>query len=145
MSWRSASIRVGKLTEESSATSTWKLRPAAFIDNVRFGYKLNADYSQAACRAQVMVSSLTATSGNIELVLLRAGSEVARAEKNTSLASGASEVEVEFHVNAPALWSPEEPNLYQLHARLETDQVSRCLELAAPGSVKSSLRGRTSC
>ena len=99
-----------------------ELRPAAFIDNVRFGYKLNADYSQAACRAQVMISSLTATSGNIELVLLRAGSEVARTEKNTSLASGSNEVEMEFHVNAPALWSPEEPNLYQLHARLETDQ-----------------------
>ncbi len=99
-----------------------ELRPAAFIDNVRFGYKLNADYSQVACRAQVMISSLTATSGNIELVLLRAGSEVVRTEKNTSVASGSNEVEVEFHVNAPALWSPEEPNLYQLHARLETDQ-----------------------
>jgi len=69
----------------------------------------------------VMVSSLTETSGNIELVLLRAGSEVARAQKQTSLASGASEVEVEFGVNAPALWSPEEPNLYQFRARLESD------------------------
>ncbi|MGA3328916.1 MAG: glycoside hydrolase family 2 TIM barrel-domain containing protein, partial [Terriglobia bacterium] len=98
-----------------------EVRPAAFIDNVRFGYKLNADYTQAACHAQVMVSSLTETSGNIELVLLRAGSEVARAQKQTSLASGASEVEVEFGVNAPALWSPEEPNLYQFRARLESD------------------------
>ena len=98
-----------------------EVRPAAFIDNVRFGYKLNADYTQAACRAQVMVSSLMETSGNIELALLRAGSEVARAQRSTSFASGASEVEVEFHVNAPALWSPEEPNLYQLRARLESD------------------------
>jgi hypothetical protein len=98
-----------------------EVRPAAFIDNVRFGYKLNADYTQAACRAQVTVSSLTETTGNIELVLLRAGSEVARAQKNISLAFGLSEVEVEFRVNAPALWSPEEPNLYQLRARLESD------------------------
>jgi hypothetical protein len=98
-----------------------EVRPAAFIDNVRFGYKLNADYTQAACRAQVMASSLTETSGNIELVLLRAGSEVARAQKKTSLASGPSEVEVEFNVNSPALWSPEEPNLYHLRARLASD------------------------
>ena len=98
-----------------------EVRPAAFIDNVRFGYKLNADYTHAACRAQVTVSSLTETTGNIELVLLRAGSEVARAQKNISLAFGLSEVEVEFRVNAPALWSPEEPNLYQLRARLESD------------------------
>jgi hypothetical protein len=98
-----------------------EVRPAAFIDNVRFGYKLNADYTQAACRAQVMVSTLTEGSANIELALVRAGREVARAQKKTSLASGASEVEVEFEVNAPALWSPEEPNLYELHARLGSD------------------------
>ena len=98
-----------------------EVRPAAFIDNVRFGYKLNADYSEAACRAQVMVSSPAETSGSVDFVLLRAGLEVARAQKNTSLASGASEMEVEFRVNAPALWSPEEPNLYEIRARLGSD------------------------
>jgi hypothetical protein len=98
-----------------------EVRPAAFIDNVRFGYKLNTDYTEASCRAQVMVSSLTGTSGNIELVLLRAGSEVARAQKNASLTSGSSEVEVEFSVKSPVLWSPEEPNLYELLARLRSD------------------------
>jgi beta-glucuronidase len=98
-----------------------EVRPAAFIDNVRFGYKLNADYTQAACRAQVMVSSLTEASGDIELVLLRAGSEVARAQKNASLASGLTEVEVEFSFNSPVLWSPEEPNLYELRLRLRSD------------------------
>ena len=80
-----------------------EVRPTAFIDNVRFGYKLSADYTQAACRAQLMVSSLTETFGNIELALLRAGSEVARGQKKTSLDSGAIEVEVEFRVNTPAL------------------------------------------
>ncbi|MGA2983296.1 MAG: glycoside hydrolase family 2 TIM barrel-domain containing protein [Terriglobia bacterium] len=98
-----------------------EVRPAAFIDNVRFGYKLNADYTQAACRAQVMVSSRTETSGSIELKLLRAGTEVARTQKNTAFASGMTEVEMEFQVNAPALWSPEEPNLYQVRARLKSD------------------------
>jgi hypothetical protein len=77
----------------------------AFIDNVRFGYKLNADYAKSACRAQVRVSSSTETSGRIELVLLRGGSEVARAQKNASFASGSSEIEAEFDVSAPVLWT----------------------------------------
>jgi hypothetical protein len=98
-----------------------EVRPAAFIDNVRFGYKLNADYSEAVCRAQVMVSSLSESSGKVEVALLRAGSEVARAQKKTTLASGASEVELEFRVTAPALWSPEEPSLYELRARIESE------------------------
>lgn len=106
-----------------------EVRPAAFIDNVRFGYKLNADFSEATCRAQVMVSSLSETPGQVELVLLRAGSEVARVQKKAAVASGASEVEVEFRVHSPALWSPEEPNLYEIRVRLVSDHgedVWRC-------------------
>ena len=98
-----------------------ELRPAAFVDNVRLGYKLNSDYTKASCRATVMVSSLAETSGNVDVALLRAGTEVARAQKKVPLASGLSEVDVEFEVAAPALWSPEDPNLYQLKARLQSE------------------------
>jgi hypothetical protein len=98
-----------------------EVRPAAFIDNVRFGYKLNADYTRATCRAQVMVSSSTQTPGYVDLVLRRDGSELALNARATSIAPGASEIAVEFEVPAPVLWSPEEPNLYELHVRLGTD------------------------
>jgi len=98
-----------------------EIRPAAYVDNVRFGYKLGADYGEASCRAQVTVSALAESSGNIELALLRAGSEVARAQKGVSLSSGSSEVELDFKVLSPVLWSPEEPNLYELRARLHSD------------------------
>ncbi len=98
-----------------------EVRPAAFIDNVRFGYKLNSDYTLASCRTQVMVSSPEKSSGNVEVVLLRAGSEVARAQKNVSFAPGSSEAEVEVTVTSPVLWSPEEPNLYELRARLQSE------------------------
>ncbi len=98
-----------------------EIRPATLIDNVRFGYKLNADYSLAACRAQVMVSSLGESAGDVEVILFRGGSEVARAQKAASFASGASETELEFNIKSPVLWSPEEPNLYELRARLQSD------------------------
>jgi len=98
-----------------------EVRPAAFIDNVRLGYTLKADGTAAACRAQVFVSSSTATSGQIEVALSRSGQEVARTATPVSVAAGASETEVTFDVAAPVLWSPEEPNLYELCARLSTD------------------------
>jgi len=98
-----------------------EVRPAAFVDNVRFAYKLEPGYAKAACQAQVMVSSATATSAQVEVVLLRAGLEVARAEKAASLPSGASAVEVAFDVTPPVLWSPEAPNLYELTVSLRSD------------------------
>ena len=98
-----------------------EVRSATFIDNVRFGYKLNADYTCAACRAQVMVSSSTETSAHVEFVLRRGGEEVAQAAKSASLASGASEIAVKFDIPVPVLWSPKEPNLYVLRARLRSD------------------------
>jgi hypothetical protein len=98
-----------------------EVRPAAFIDNVRFGYKLSADYTKAICHTQVIVSSSSQTSGRVEVVLLRGGAVVARAEKAASIPSEQSEVEVGFDVAIPGLWSPEEPNLYELRASLQSD------------------------
>jgi hypothetical protein len=98
-----------------------EVRPAAFVDNVRLGYRLEPDYVKAACKAQVMVSATVVTSAQVEVVLLRAGREVARADKAAPIPSGARVVELEFEVAAPALWSPEEPNLYELRATLNSD------------------------
>ena len=99
-----------------------EVRPAAFVDNVRFGYKLAPDYIKADCKAQVMVSATAETSAQVEVALLRAGMEVARAEKAAAIAAGASIVELEFEVRAPVLWSPEEPNLYELRATLRSER-----------------------
>ncbi len=98
-----------------------ELRPAAFVDNVRFGYKLDQGYARAACQARLMVSSTTETSAHVEVVLLRAGSEVARAEKTASIRPGASAIEMAFDVTAPVLWSPEELNLYELRVSLRSE------------------------
>src|SRR5262245_926286 len=44
-----------------------ELRSAAFIENVRVGYRLAADYVRAACKAQLFVSSSLETSGQAEV------------------------------------------------------------------------------
>ena len=99
-----------------------EIRSAAFIDNVRLGYQLTSDYTQALCQARVLISSSVAAAGHLEVVLWKGVAEVARAEKEVQISAGATEVEVSFCVVSPDLWSPEEPDLYELCARLKTEQ-----------------------
>ena len=119
-----------------------ELRSAAFIENVRFGYSLVADYVRAACKARLLVSSSLDTSGQVEVTLHQGKTEAARVEKAIRIAKGTSEVEVPFELNAPALWSPEGPNLYRLSATLRTQAGSdrfQCLT----GFRELITRGRT--
>lgn len=97
------------------------LRPAAFVDNVKFGYSLNGDYSQADCRATAYVFARQTGSAQIEVSLWQGPSEVAHAEKSVHVTQGTSEVPLQFTVHAPVLWSPEAPNLYELKVRLRSD------------------------
>jgi len=99
-----------------------ELRRAAYIENVQLGYELSAGYTEAACRARVFVNSSESTSGEVELRLLKRESEVARVGKAVKIPAGTSEAEVTFEVSAPDLWSPAEPNLYELRASLRSEQ-----------------------
>jgi hypothetical protein len=97
-----------------------EVRPSAFIDNVRFGYKLGAGYSSAACTAKVFVSSADAHSGECELSLWWRNTEIAQGKAALDLTPGITEAEIKFDVKTLALWSPEDPNLYELRATLTT-------------------------
>ena len=97
-----------------------EVRAASFIDAVRFAYQLSKNYESASCTATVTVSSSAAISGDCELALFWGPSEMARASKNVPFAAGATEVELGFDVKDMALWSPEDPNLYELKARVKT-------------------------
>ncbi len=97
-----------------------EIRSAAFIDNLRLGYQLTSGYTQASCQARVFISSSVAAGGRLEVALWKGESEVARAEKEVQISAGATEAEVPFNVVVPDLWSPQEPNLYDLRARLQT-------------------------
>lgn len=98
-----------------------EVRPSAFIDNVKFGYTLNSDYTQANCQATVFVSSHEAGPAQVEVSLEQGQSEVAHAEKSFQATSGLSEVRLQLEVRAPELWSPEAPNLCELKVRLRSE------------------------
>jgi Glycosyl hydrolases family 2, TIM barrel domain/Glycosyl hydrolases family 2/Glycosyl hydrolases family 2, sugar binding domain len=95
-----------------------ELRPASFIENVRFGYEFNSSYGQALCRAQVYLSHGEAFTGEIEVALLQGETVISHGIAKTNSFLGAQEVEVTFTVQNPALWSPEAPHLYELRARV---------------------------
>jgi len=97
-----------------------ELRPAAYIDNAKLSYKLNSDYTRVACRLRVFVSSTTPTSGQVDVALFERNAEVGRARKPVEIIKGSNEVELTFDVDAPSLWSPNEPNLYELKVHLES-------------------------
>jgi len=98
-----------------------ELRSAAYIENVQLGYGLSERYTKAACRARVFVTSSAPASGEVEVRLFKRESEVARGAEQVQIPAGASEVEVTLEVSAPDLWSPAEPNLYELQASLRSE------------------------
>jgi hypothetical protein len=101
--------------------NTWvEVRPASFVENVRFAYTLNSDYTACSGKPRVMVSSAEAVSGTAEVVLKRGETEVARAAQPVQLSAGTNDVELAFELKDPILWSPEFPNLYELTATLKT-------------------------
>jgi hypothetical protein len=98
-----------------------EIRPAAYIENARLSYQLSADYASAACRITAFLASTVERGGEIEVVLRRGPSVMARAKKTVLIRAGAAEADLEFVLKDVALWSPETPNLYELAVTLRTD------------------------
>ena len=98
-----------------------EVRPAAFIDNLRFSYKLNGDYTAVTCSVELHISSSIGTSGHLEVALRQGKTAVAKADKEVMIPKGQSEATLTFEIKAPLLWSPDQPNLYGLAANLKTE------------------------
>ncbi|HEX4488142.1 MAG TPA: glycoside hydrolase family 2 TIM barrel-domain containing protein [Terriglobales bacterium] len=96
------------------------VRPATFIDNVRFGYELTADLENASCTSQLFISSTESASAECELSLWWRHTQVATGTVTVQLKPGTTEAEIKFDAKSLALWSPEEPNLYHLKAQVKT-------------------------
>ncbi len=99
-----------------------EIRPAVFIENVQWGYDLRRDYTRARCQATVFISSREAGAARIRASLEQGAARVASAERSFQLRAGVTEVRLPFSVAAPALWSPERPNLYELRVSLDSDE-----------------------
>ncbi len=99
-------------------------RPSAFIRNIRFSYDLAADYTAAKCRVRAFLSSLDERRGRLRAILMRGEAEIATGDLDVAMSAGESESEIRFDVPNPALWSPGEPNLYQLRVTLTADGIS---------------------
>src|ERR1017187_1581982 len=85
-----------------------EVRPATFIENVRFAYRLSDGYRMADCRPRVIVSTTEAGSAHAEVILKHREVDVARSSRTVQLKRGANEIELSLDVKGPALWSPEE-------------------------------------
>ena len=96
------------------------VRPGIFIDNVRFGYQLSSDLESASCTSQILISSAEAQSAECELSLWWRNTQVASGTATVQVKPGINEAEVKFDAKSLVLWSPEEPNLYHLAARVKT-------------------------
>jgi beta-glucuronidase len=98
-----------------------EIRPATFVDNVRFGYQLAEGYSKAVCSAEVFVSRAEVGNAECELVLNFGRSEVARVKAPLQTSQqGKGTAELKFDVSDIALWSAPEPNLYELNVALKS-------------------------
>ena len=98
-----------------------EVRPASFVENVRLAYELSQDYSACKVRPRVMVSSTESTHARLETVLRYKGTDVARSSATVAVKPGPNDFEIEFDCKDVSLWSPENPNLYELTIQLKND------------------------
>ncbi len=97
-----------------------ELRPLVYVENAQFAYKLQNDGATAVGSIRVFISSAAASSGRVEVALLERKAEVARATKAVEIPKGLSEVQLTLDVDKPSLWSPDQPNLYELKVTLQS-------------------------
>ena len=98
-----------------------EIRPASFVENVRLAYELSQDYRACKVRPRVTVSSAESTRAHLETSLRYKGTNVARSDTMVAVKSGPNDFELEFAFKDLSPWSPENPNLYELTVRLESD------------------------
>lgn len=101
-----------------------ELRPASFVENVRLAYKFGKALQSVTVQPRVIVSSSRASAVEVEFVLSRGDVKMAGTTRTVQLKPGSNEVELSVECQAPTLWSPDEPNLYDLKANLKASDTN---------------------
>jgi len=100
-----------------------EVRPASYVENVRLAYQFGYGLQSVKLQPRVMVSSRAGSSGEVEFVLSRGEGKVASSTRTVQLKPGSNDIELSLELPAPVLWSPQEPNLYDLKASLKTSDT----------------------
>jgi hypothetical protein len=116
-------------------------RPAAFIENIRLAYQLEAPYTNANCSVRVYLSSAAETEGQLEVFLREGANVVAHGERAVRMNPGPGGADISFTLDAPSLWSPRTPSLYSLTATLRTASGADSFECRT-GFRDLKIRGR---
>jgi Glycosyl hydrolases family 2, TIM barrel domain/Glycosyl hydrolases family 2 len=99
-----------------------EVRPAAFVENMRLAYEFSGGLQSVNLKPRVILSSAKPSNAEIECTLWRGDSKVAGTNVAAQLHAGSNDVELSFDFQNPALWTPSEPNLYELKATLKTTE-----------------------
>jgi hypothetical protein len=97
-----------------------ELRPSSFVENVRFGFTLQPGLKRAICKAEVLTSSSARADANIQASLYFGRNRVTGATAKAVLQAGSGRTELNFELDAPALWSPAQSNLYELRVVVDS-------------------------
>ncbi|MEW5978450.1 MAG: glycoside hydrolase family 2 TIM barrel-domain containing protein [Acidobacteriota bacterium] len=97
-----------------------ELRSNPYLQNARLSYRLGAARTQAECKLDVWLHSDEPMSVAISADLMQKSRSVSRTSRDIQLGVGSSNVSLSFSVETPALWSPENPNLYQVRVGLKS-------------------------
>lgn len=81
---------------------------------------MSADFGGVACSLAVRVASRVPVRGRIIARLLQGSALVAEQRIENNLRAGEGEVKLTWNTSSPALWTPDNPNLYTLRITLAT-------------------------
>lgn len=97
-----------------------EIRPDSFIENIRLAYQFQDKLQTVTLQPRVIVSSASQCAGEVEFTLSRENTKLAGAKRSVTLKPGINELELSDDLRSPWLWSPVEPNLYELAGLLKT-------------------------
>jgi hypothetical protein len=94
------------------------LRPDPYIENTHFHYKLDDTFATARISLDTYIRATKPGKNQVLAELSRNGVAIGQSSRAVDLTAGATKVTLEWDLQAPALWSPASPILYDLRVSL---------------------------